>query len=346
MEEKIKVLVVDDAGVMRKAVVDILSSDPMIQVVDTAENGLVGLEKALQHQPDVITLDMDMPVMNGISAIRHIMIKCQIPIVVLSSLFTDGAITFEALRLGVVDFVPKPSGAVSRDLDRGKEQIIDRVKLAAAVKVGNIHRAKLPAAPVSKQQGNHRGTPPPEALIIIGTNLCGPNTVIRTIANLAPTLRAGIVVIQEISPKILPAFAEQFNRSVPWEIHALQEDTIIESGACYIGSTETSLSFTPSSNGKPLVLVGEAVDRPIDLLFSSAAETFHGPVVGVLLGGIGDDGAQGLGMIKRHGGTTLVQDTHYCVFPNLTENAIRCGVADKIVKDRALPEAIQTTLEG
>ena len=131
MEDTIKVLVVDDASVMRRAVVDTLSSDPMIEVIDTAENGLIGLEKALRLQPDVITLDMDMPVMNGISAIRHIMIKCQIPIVVLSSLFTDGTITFEALRLGVVDFVPKPSGAVSRDLTKGKEMIIDRVQWLA-----------------------------------------------------------------------------------------------------------------------------------------------------------------------------------------------------------------------
>lgn len=346
MEEKIKVLVVDDANVMRRAVVDILSSDPMIQVIDTAENGLVGLEKAQRLQPDVITLDMDMPVMNGISAIRHIMIKCQIPIVVLSSLFTDGAITFEALRLGVVDFVPKPSGAVSRDLNRGKEKIIARVKLAAAVKVGNIRRTKLPAFPINNKTGGDRENSSPESVVVIGTNLCGPNTVIRMIANLAPTLRTGIVVIQEISPQILSAFAEQFNKFVPWEVHALQQDTIIQSGVCYIGSTETSLSFAPSINGKPLVLVGEAVDKPIDLLFSSAAEAFHGPVVGVLLGGIGDDGARGLATIKRHGGTTLVQDTHYCVFPNLTENAIRCGVADKIVKDRELPAAIQITLEG
>jgi len=346
MEEKIKVLVVDDANVMRRAVVDILSSDPMIEVVDTAENGLIGLEKAKRLKPDVITLDMDMPVMNGISAIRHIMIKCQIPVVVLSSLFTDGAITFEALRLGVVDFVPKPSGAVSRDINKGKEKIIDRVKLAAAVKVHNIHRAKLPAYPVNKRQSGNPENLPPEALVIIGTNLCGPNTVIRTIPRLEPTLRAGVVVVQEISPQILPTFAEQFNKSVPWEVHALQEDTIIEPGACYIASTETSLSFTSSENGKPLVLVGGAVDRPIDLMYSSAAESFQGLVVGVLLGGIGEDGAQGLGVIKRHGGVTLVQDTHYCVFPNLTENAIRSGVADQIVKDRDLPDAIQMTLEG
>lgn len=346
MEEKIKVLVVDDASVMRRAVADILSADPMIEVVDTAENGLVGLEKAQRYKPDVITLDMDMPVMNGISAIRHVMIKHQIPIVVLSSLFTDGAVTFEALRLGVVDFVPKPSGAVSRDLDKGKEKIIDRVKLAAAVKVSNIHRAKLPAFPAVRNPGDRKDGAAPESLVIIGTNLCGPNTVIRMIADLETTLQAGIVVVQEISPQILPSFVEQFNKFVPWDIYALQEDTIIEPGACYIGSTETSLSFSPSANGKPLVLVGEAVDRPIDLLYSSAAEAFHGPVVGVLLGGIGDDGAEGLATIRRHGGTTLVQDTHYCIFPNLTENAIRCGVADKIVKDKDLSAAVQMTLGG
>lgn len=344
MEEKIKVLVVDDASVMRRAVVDILSADPMIEVVDTAENGLVGLEKAQRFQPDVITLDMDMPIMNGISAIRHVMIKHQIPIVVLSSLFTDGAVTFEALRLGVVDFVPKPSGAVSRDLDKGKEKIIDRVKLAAAVKVTNIHRAKLPAFPTAREPIDRQETSAPESLVIIGTNLCGPNTVIRMIADLEPTLQAGVVIIQEISPQILPSFVEQFNKFVPWEIRALQEDTVIEPGVCYIGSTETSLSFSPSTNGKPLVLVGEAVDRPINLLYSSAAEAFHGPVIGVLLGGIGDDGAEGLATIQRHGGTTLVQDTHYCVFPNLTENAIQCGVADQIVKDKDLSNALQMAL--
>ncbi len=344
MEDKIRVLVVDDAIFMRKAVVDILASDPMIKVVDTAENGLIGLEKAQLLKPDVITLDMDMPVMNGISAIRHIMLECQIPIVVLSSLFSDGTITFEALRLGVVDFVPKPSGAVSRDIDKVKQKIIDRVKLAAAVKVENVHRARLPQWDDSHGNQYHSASPPPGSLVAVGTNLCGPNTVIRLMANLPPALPTAVVVIQEIAPQILPAFVEQFDHHVPWKIEALQEDTDIKSGVCYIGSNETSVSLARTPEGAPQVLVGEPVDNPIDLLFTSAAEFFNRQTVGVLLSGTGVDGAEGLGVIKDQGGSTLVKDTHYCIFPHLTENAIQQQVADKVVNDKELPTAIQLAI--
>ncbi len=340
MEEKIRVLVVDDALFMRKALTDILASDPGIEVVGTAENGLIGLEKAGSLAPDVITLDMDMPVMNGIEAIRHIMIRWQIPIVVLSSLFADGSINFEALRLGVVDFVPKPSGAVSRDIDTAARTIIDRVKMAAAVNVENIHRTRLPPGGVGIEKTRSSGVPPDD-IIAVGTTLSGPNTVIRLLANLPSKLPAAVVVMQEIAPKILASFAKEFDRHVPWKIRALQEDTTIESGTCYIGSTETSLRVAQTSEGRAHVRVGAAGDTPIDLLFASAAEAFPGHVVGVLLSGIGKDGAGGLAAVRRHAGLSLVIDTRCCVFPNLPANAIACGVADKVVSDRDLPAAIQ-----
>jgi len=122
MEEQFKVLVIDDASFMVKAVTDLLEMDPDIQVVGSARNGLEGLEKIKELRPDVVTLDIDMPIMDGIRAVRHIMIEAPLPIVVLSSLFADGSITFEALRLGVVDFVPKPSGAISQDISRAKKK--------------------------------------------------------------------------------------------------------------------------------------------------------------------------------------------------------------------------------
>jgi two-component system chemotaxis response regulator CheB len=115
---KIKVLIVDDASFMRKAILNMLKVDPQIEVVGTASNGQEGLDKIRELKPDVVTLDIDMPIMDGITSIRHIMIKSPVPVVVLSSMFSDGAITFDALRLGVVDFIPKPSGAVSTDIDR------------------------------------------------------------------------------------------------------------------------------------------------------------------------------------------------------------------------------------
>lgn len=344
MEKKIKVLVVDDAAFMRKAVIEILNFDPDIEVVGTAENGLIALGKIPILKPDVITLDMDMPVMNGIVTIQHIMIKCQIPIIALSSLSTDGAVTFEALRLGVVDFIPKPSGAVSRDIITSKQMIIDRVKLAATVKVENIHRARLPRLEENHKSQDQPLHSCPDYIVAVGTNLCGPNTVIRLMTTLPASLPAAVVVVQEIAPQILPAFVRRFNDYVPWKIKALQEDTILESGVCYIASNTTSIRLTVNPDGSPRIAVGKVVDNPIDMLFTSAAEVFQQHAVGVLLSGVGEDGAQGLARIKQQEGNTLVKDTHCCIFPNLTENAIAYGVAGEIIQDRNLSAGIQSVI--
>ncbi|MFI3221209.1 MAG: response regulator, partial [Methylococcales bacterium] len=141
--KKIKVLVVDDADFMIKAVSEILNSDDDIEVVGSAKNGLQALEKIKELAPDVITLDVDMPIMDGLRTVRHIMLECPVPIVMLSSLFSNGAITFEALRLGVVDFLPKPSGAISQNIHTAKQQIIDRIKNAVSVNIHNIHRVRV-----------------------------------------------------------------------------------------------------------------------------------------------------------------------------------------------------------
>jgi two-component system, chemotaxis family, protein-glutamate methylesterase/glutaminase len=173
--EKIKVLVVDDAAFMVKAVSELLESDPDIEILGSAKNGQDGLQKIKTLHPDVVTLDIDMPVMDGVTAIRHIMIEAPVPIVVLSSLFSDGAITFEALRLGVVDFLPKPSGAISRDIHRAKQQLIDRVKLASVVNMQNIRRVKLSQWDSREGLAERYGFQPLDYLLAIGTTLgCRP----------------------------------------------------------------------------------------------------------------------------------------------------------------------------
>ncbi|MCK5926216.1 MAG: response regulator, partial [Methylococcales bacterium] len=187
MAEKIKVLVVDDASFMVKAISEILNSDPDIEVVGSAKNGLLALEQIKLLHPDVITLDVDMPVMDGIKAVRHIMLECPVPIVMLSSLFSNGAISFEALRLGVVDFLPKPSGAISRDIHESKQQIIERIKLAYSVNIKNVHRVKI--QPFSAQNKlNHNEYQHLDHLLLVGTTLGGPNTSIRLFSQLSPKL--------------------------------------------------------------------------------------------------------------------------------------------------------------
>ncbi|MBW1812757.1 MAG: response regulator [Deltaproteobacteria bacterium] len=347
MAEKLKILIVDDTSFMRRAIRQILEIDPGLEVLGTAKNGLEAVKKAAELKPDVITMDIDMPVMDGLSAIRHIMVETPIPIVALSSLVSDGAITFEALRLGVVDFVPKPSGAISLDIDKSKQQVIDRIKVANAVNLDNVRRVKLTGGWDVHQRldSSLYKYHPLDHVIALGTSLSGPNTVIRLLSKLSPTLPAAVVVVQEISPKIISSFAKQFNENVPWRVQVAEGEIPMEQGTCYISSNEHSIEFSQNEKGEFLLKSGEGVKEPLNLLFSTAAETFQQNTVGVLLTGIGDDGEEGFKMIRKKSGVTMAQDALCCVYPNLTDNAIKKGLVDMVVDETKLPHAIEAVME-
>ncbi len=341
MDEKYRVLVVDDASFMTKAISEILESDPDVEVVGTAKNGRQGLEKIKELHPDVITLDIDMPIMNGIEAIRHIMIESPVPIVVLSSLFGDGSVTFEALRLGVVDFVAKPSGAISKDIHTAKQQILDRIKLATSVNLNNIRRVRVTQQDVREGLADRYGFQGLEYLVAMGTSLSGPNTFIRLITQLSPALPAAAVVVLEISSKVLPAFVEKFNDFVRWKIEVATENTVIEQGVCYIHSNESSLVIQTNAQGEACFKIEAPVDNPLDKFFSSAAEVFKQQTIGLLLTGYGDDGAEGFSRIRQKSGVTIAQSIETCVYPNLTDNAIKCNTVDRIVEENKLAATIE-----
>jgi two-component system chemotaxis response regulator CheB len=341
MDEKISVLVVDDAAFMRKAVTEILESDDQIQVVDTARNGKDGLQKIKALHPDVVTLDIDMPIMDGLTTIRHLMIEAPVPIVVLSSLFSDGAITFDALRLGVVDFVPKPSGAISENIDRNRQQIIERIKIACSVNLSNIRRVRLPQWNAKEQLTERYGFRPLDYLVAIGTSLSGPNTVIRLLTRLSPALPAAVVVVQEISPKIIASFVKKFDEHVPWRIEEARDGMPLEPGTCYISSNETSLSVNTNGNGSHHLQVAAKQDEPLNSLFVSAADAFRQNAIGLLLTGLGDDGARGFARIREQAGFTIAQEAECCVYPNLTHNAIARGVVDCVTDETRLAEKIE-----
>jgi len=343
---KIKVLVVDDAAFMRKAVPQLLAADPGIEIAGSAKNGLEAFEKIRFLKPDVVTLDIDMPIMDGLTAVKHIMIKAPVPIVVLSSMFTDGVITFEALRLGVMDFLPKPSGNAP-DIEKTKQHLIDRIKMASYMELGNVRRVRLPKKWSAKERlENLYRFYPLEYLIVIGTTVAGPNTVIRLLSRLSPMIPAAVIVMQDISSEIVCAFAEQFNRHVTWRIEAAREGLLPEQGTCYICSNEHAVRVRLNEKGDVCLSMGDETgykrSNPLNLLFSSAAEIFHQNTIGVLLSGIGDDGAEGFAAIRKHGGITLAKDTRCCVFPNLTDNAIRKGVVDIISDDHKLAGIIES----
>lgn len=345
MEERIKVLVVDDASFMRNAITDILEADAGIEVVGSARNGLEGLEKIKSLRPDVITLDIDMPVMDGLTTIKHIMIESPVPIVVLSSLFGDGAVTFEALRLGVVDFVPKPSGAISEDISTARTRIIDRTKIATAVNIENIRRVRVCDGGGQQSVMDIYRYRSLDYLLTMGTTLSGPNTVIRMLCNLPPTLPAAVVVLQEISPKILDAFVEKFDQHVSWKVEVAREGAPLEQGTCYINSTESMMGVGTNADGNPCLVQNRNGQQPLNHLFSTAAEVFQTNAIGLLLTGIGEDGADGLGKIRANSGIAIAQDVDTCVYPNLTHNAIARKAVDIVADEVELPKTITSIIK-
>lgn len=344
MAEKIKVLVVDDASFMVKAVSEILNSDPDIEVVGSAKNGLQALEKIKELSPDVITLDVDMPIMDGIRTVRHIMLECPVPVVMLSSLFSNGTITFDALRLGVVDFLPKPSGAISQDIHKAKQQIIDRIKMAVAVNIHNIHRVKIRPIDENNSLEGYYGFQALDYILLIGTTLGGPNTSIRVFSELPPKLSTAAVVVQEISPKILPAFVKEFDKYTPWHIAEAVDGAILEAGVCYVASNEYSLTVAVNDNQEPYLKVGKNVDKPLNQLFSSAAAVFGRRTIGVLLTGVGDDGSEGFAEIKQKQGITIAQKSDTCVYPNLAKCAIERGLVDIVLEETSLSKEIEALI--
>ena len=346
MADKIKVLIVDDATFMVKAIREILESDADIEVVGTAKNGLECLQKIKQLLPDVITLDVDMPVLDGIKTVRHIMIESPVPVVMLSSLSEHGDITFEAIRLGVVDFLPKPSGAISHDIHDVKQQIIDRVKIAASVTLKNIHRVKLNGKNDQDSLYDRYGYQEMNYIITIGTTLGGPNTVINLMSKLSPALPATMVVVQEIAPKIVPEFARRFADQTSWRVEAAESGKVLEQGVCYICSNETPLMVARNAENVVFLAEHNGNEQPLNALFESAANVFGNNTIGVLLTGIGDDGADGFMEIKNNSGVTIAQSTDTCVFPNLTQCAIESGNVDYIVNGNLLAQKIESVVHA
>uniref|UniRef100_UPI004057C2D7 chemotaxis protein CheB n=1 Tax=Candidatus Electronema sp. TaxID=2698783 RepID=UPI004057C2D7 len=174
----------------------------------------------------------------------------------------------------------------------------------------------------------------------IGTSLTGPNSFIRLMTRLEGGLPAAAVILLEISPKILPAFIEKFNEFASWKIAMAEDGAVIEQGVCYIQSNLLAVTVDFTEYGDPCFRIGDPTEHPLDTLFVSAAEAFREKTVGVLLTGYGDDGSEGFAVIQKQGGKTIAQSVESCVYPNLTDSAIKRNRVDMVVEESRLAETI------
>ncbi|MHC1729235.1 MAG: chemotaxis protein CheB [Syntrophobacteraceae bacterium] len=332
----IKTLIVDDAPLMRKAIQKILGQNDMIEVVGTAANGRECLNRIAEYRPDVVTLDIDMPVMNGISAVKNIMVRYQIPIVIISSLVQDGYFAFEALRLGVMDFVPKPSRIKEMDWEHEEELVRQRVVTAAGMRVNRMRRVRFVRKPRSLRMVPEIR---PIAAVVIGTTLAGPNAIMRLVTELPDDFDGVILALQEIHPRILVPFCSHFNEISPLEVVPVTSSSCpLLPGRVYLGSTLSGLSVEHARDGSGELEVRctENPRFPINQLFESAARHFHLHTCGVLLTGVGTDGAEGMMEIKKQGGLTIAQEQAFCPYPNLVENVLEKGGVDALLSTKGI----------
>lgn len=335
---KIRVVVVDDAEFMRNALTKILESDPDIEVVGYGKTGTEAISAAKELRPDVITLDIDMPEMDGITALKHIMVNIPIPVVVVSALTHQGDVTFESLRLGVVDFLPKPSGSVSRDIELQKADLIGRIKIASAVDIEKIRRARI----FPKNKGaNYEYIPwVAEKILVVGTSLGGPNSIIRLICKLPQKFDIPIIITQDISPMILTSFVEKFNEMSRIRIKELKDGINLESSTAYVNSLSNDLTFQRRDSKEVVIAINPSVGNSIDTMMLSAADAFGSGTVGLLYAGVRQDGVRGFEKIRENRGTTILAGRKDYFLPDSNEEVLKRNLVDHILDESDIPSFI------
>lgn len=323
----IKVLVVDDSAFMRGVLVRKIESDRRFKVVDTAANGREAIDKTLALKPDVVTLDVDMPVMNGIEALKEIVRQSQAAVLMVSARTEAGAaVTLEALSLGAVDFIPK---------SRGTERIHDKL-LAAAEARSNRSRAQAsrPAtiARVAPPQPRLAGGAAARAKIcIIGSSTGGPQALKAVLTQLPDNLPVPVVVAQHMPPQFTKALAQRLNELCKAKVVEASDGDALTRGVVYVspGGMQTRVT---ASGLKVAPDQGESLYKPsVDVLAESARSAFGKNVLGVMLTGMGADGANEFVKLRKLGGHIIAQDQASCVVYGMPRSLVEAGGADEVL---------------
>jgi two-component system, chemotaxis family, protein-glutamate methylesterase/glutaminase len=335
MSERIRVLVVDDSALMRKLIPTILARDPSIEVVGTAMDGTFALKKIEEFHPDVVTLDLEMPRMDGLEALRLIMRRAPMPVIVVSTHSKEGAYsTFKALALGAIDFVAKPRDAAAGHLDAIAVELIEKIKVAKRAS-GRKIRANVEVETKPPQKKAARATLPPSRIVAVGISTGGPNALQYVLSQIPADFAAAILIVQHMPEGFTEMFARRLDECCALDVQEARSGDLLIAGRVLICPGNRHMIVRRMPRGDMAVLSdGPPVNghRPsADVLFQSVAQEFTLTSVGVLMTGMGDDGAEGLGAIKAAGGMTVAQSEDTCVVSGMPRAAIMKGYANKIV---------------
>lgn len=355
MGDRIRVLVVDDSALMRLMISDILNSDREIEVVATARDGEDGIRKVTRLKPDVVALDIEMPRLDGLHALGYIMSEIPTPVVMISAFTKKGAeMTFRALEYGAVDFVCKPSGTISRNIGMVGDELIAKVKMAAKVNVDKLKFILPKETPGKYLKAKTEKMIAGGKVVAIGASTGGPRALGEILPQLDPDIPAGLVIVQHMSKGFTKAFAHRLNRESKIEVKEAEPGDKIEPGRALIAPGDYHMIVKRKAPDKETAgVIGFNQDPPVyglrptvDMMMVSAAETYADKTVGVILTGMGSDGAKGMKAIKENNGKTIAQDRDTCVVYGMPKAAVEVGAVDRIVPLSRIAEEIMKMVYG
>lgn len=337
-QRKISVLVVDDSAFIRKAMKRMLGSDPMIKVIGEARDGIEAIAKVKSLKPDVVTLDVKMPDMDGLQALDRIMRENPVPVLMVSSLTSEGGeITLRALEMGAVDFIDKSSCHTTMDILDISESLIQKIKVIAGVDLRKVVQSKpapgsvavsLVPSPVRVRDEN------PSHIVAIGTSTGGPMSLEQVLTPLPGNYPGAILIVQHMPVGFTSSLAERMNRQCAMAVKEAEEGDIVLPGHIYIAPGGYHLKIRRSISKYSVVLSKNPGDKPhcpsVDVMMKSVAETWPGKILGVIMTGMGCDGAEGIQAIKKKGGSIVAQNEETCVVFGMPRAAYLTGCVDRM----------------
>lgn len=344
---RIKVLVVDDSAFMRKIISNILAGSPDIEVMDTARNGQEAIEKVTQLRPDVVTMDIEMPVLDGLQALGYIMSECPTRVIMLTGAESEhGDLTMTAFQYGAVDFIQKPSGNISLDMEKIRDDLIKKVIAAARVEVHKL--GFIEEKVIKKEKIVSPVRTRVKRIIIIGSSTGGPRALQQVIPLLPTDLRIPVLVVQHMPAGFTKSLAERLNSQSLLRVREATEGDIIQTGTVLIAPGDFHMIVKQQKiDGELREVIGltkgekvQGVRPSVDVLLESVARIYKENSIGVILTGMGSDGSDGIKKLKLAGGKVIAEDESTCVVYGMPRSVIEQKLADYILPIHKIAQVI------
>ncbi|MCX8131664.1 MAG: chemotaxis response regulator protein-glutamate methylesterase [Clostridia bacterium] len=346
IKRKIKVLIVDDSLLFRETLARGITSDPGIEVVATAPDPYTASEKIIEFEPDVMTLDVEMPRMNGIEFLRRLMPQYPIPVVVVSAVSEN---VFDALNAGAVDFVTKSAPGNPKGMDSLINELIVKIKIASTAKVGHLKGAGLPGGLSGRNNPKSEISDLTERIIAIGASTGGTEAIYQVIKSL-PREIPGMVIVQHMPPVFTRMYAERLNNSCSLEVREAKDGDKVLPGRVLIAPGDFHMRLKKFGGSYQVeCFKGERVNGhcpSVDILFESVAKEAGRNAIGVILTGMGYDGAKGMLSMRKNGARTIGQDEHSCVVYGMPKVAYDIGAVEKQVALDNIAQVVFSVING